>query len=111
MKHWGGPQGSPEEPTNVPLNKELTWQHLSHQRPLTGHLRLGYFTIIFYPSHSDPREARQAEKGGKGKGEDKSLSTVDPGPCLSKRKEKVLNGKEVFVLTGWYQLLSKHKTI
>lgn len=65
MEHWGGP----EEPTTVPLNKELACQYLSHQRPLTGHLRR-YFTLIFYPSHSDPREARQAEKGGGGKGEE-----------------------------------------
>lgn len=36
VEHWG----DPEEPTTVPLKKELACQYLSHQRSLTGRLRL-----------------------------------------------------------------------
>lgn len=44
-------------------HRKLACQHLPHKRPLTGHFRLCCFTLIFYPPHSEPREAKRAERG------------------------------------------------
>lgn len=71
----------PKEPTIVPLNKELACQCLPHQRLLTGHLRLRCFALLFHPSHPDPGETRQAEKGGGGEGE-KGKEQITPPSAL-----------------------------
>lgn len=46
---------------NAP-HRELACQYLPHRWPLTGHSRLCCFTLIVYPPHSEPREAKLAER-------------------------------------------------
>lgn len=110
MEQRGGHRESPEESTNVPLNKELVCQHLPHRKPLPAHLRLLFHSnlpsLSFRPWKSQAnRERRRRERR---RTNYSTLSTADPGPCLSKRKGKAFNCTEVFVLTGRHQLLPKH---
>ena len=57
---------------NAP-HRDLARQHLPHKWPLTGHSRLCCFTLIVYPLHSDPREAKLAERGEGERKKNKSL--------------------------------------